>query len=155
MTSKVKGFNLAGLTSKVKGLNVHVFSQHKLYEDSRSFGQFGPLKGSYSQNSYIVREGDPVDEMLFIMRGDLLTVTTNGGRRGFFNSSNLKAGDFCGDELLTWALDPNLSSTLPLSTTTVRVITDVEAFSLKANDLKIVAYQFRRLHSKRFQHTFR
>ncbi|KAF5816816.1 putative potassium channel, voltage-dependent, EAG/ELK/ERG, rmlC-like jelly roll [Helianthus annuus] len=109
----------------------------------------------YTENSYIVREGDPVDEMLFIMRGDLLTVTTNGGRSGFFNSSNLKAGDFCGDELLTWALDPNLSSTLPLSTTTVRVITDVEAFSLKANDLKIVASQFRRLHSKRFQHTFR
>ncbi|KAL9992168.1 putative cyclic nucleotide-binding domain, Ion transport domain, rmlC-like jelly roll [Helianthus debilis subsp. tardiflorus] len=109
----------------------------------------------YTENSYIVREGDPVDEMLFIMRGDLLTVTTNGGRSGFFNSSNLKAGDFCGDELLTWALDPNLSSTLPLSTTTVRVITDVEAFSLKANDLKIVASQFRRLHSKHFQHTFR
>ncbi|KAF9616213.1 hypothetical protein IFM89_028989 [Coptis chinensis] len=36
-----------------------------------------------TEESYIVREGDPVDEMLFIMRGKLLTVTTNGGRTGF------------------------------------------------------------------------
>jgi cyclic nucleotide gated channel len=38
----------------------------------------------YTEESYIVREGDPVDEMLFIMRGKLLTITTNGGRTGFF-----------------------------------------------------------------------
>ncbi|KVH91106.1 Cyclic nucleotide-binding domain-containing protein [Cynara cardunculus var. scolymus] len=109
----------------------------------------------YTENSCIVREGDPVDEMLFIIRGELLTVTTNGGRTGFFNSTYLKGGDFCGDELLTWALDPNLSSSLPLSTRTVRPVTDVEAFALKADDLKFVASQFRRLHSKRLQHTFR
>ncbi|CAL5395912.1 unnamed protein product [Camellia sinensis] len=30
----------------------------------------------YTEESFIVREGDPVDEMLFIMRGKLLTVTT-------------------------------------------------------------------------------
>ncbi|PWA58283.1 cyclic nucleotide-gated ion channel 1 [Artemisia annua] len=109
----------------------------------------------YTENSYIVREGDPVDEMLFIMRGELVTTTTNGGRSDFFNSSNLKAGDFCGDELLTWALDPSLSSSFPLSTRTVRPITDVEAFSFKADDFKAVASQFRRLHSKRLRHTFR
>lgn len=109
----------------------------------------------YTENSYIVREGDPVDEMLFIMRGELLTTTTNGGRTGFFNSSKLTAGDFCGDELLTWALDPNQSSSLPLSTRTVKPVTDVEAFALKADDFKVVASQFKRLHSKRLQSTFR
>ncbi|KAL8195951.1 hypothetical protein R6Q57_024951 [Mikania cordata] len=109
----------------------------------------------YTENSCIVREGDPVDEMLFIMRGELLTMSTNGGRSGFFNSIYLKAGDFCGDELLTWALDPNLSSTLPISTTTVTPVTDVDAFALKADDLRFVSSQFRRLHSKQFQHTFR
>lgn len=109
----------------------------------------------YTENSCIVREGDPVDEMLFVMRGELLTVTTNGGSSGFFNSTYLKAGDFCGDELLTWALDPNMSSSLPISTRTVKPVTDVEAFALMAEDLKFVASQFRRLHSKRFQHTFR
>ncbi|CAI0412911.1 unnamed protein product [Linum tenue] len=109
----------------------------------------------YTEESYIVREGDPVDEMLFIMRGKLLTMTTNGGRTGFFNSEYLKAGDFCGEELLTWALDPHSSSNLPISTRTVRTITEVEAFALTAEDLKFVASQFRRLHSKQLRHTFR
>ncbi|KAL2490234.1 Cyclic nucleotide-gated ion channel 1 [Abeliophyllum distichum] len=109
----------------------------------------------YTEKSFIVREGDPVDEMLFIMRGNILTMTTNGGKTGFFNSDYLKAGDFCGEELLTWALDPNSSSSLPISTRTVQAIKDVEAFSLMADDLKGVASQFRRLHSKHIQHTFR
>ncbi|GKV31308.1 hypothetical protein SLEP1_g40009 [Rubroshorea leprosula] len=109
----------------------------------------------YTENSYIVREGDPVDEMLFIMRGKLLTTTTNGGRTGFFNSEYLKAGDFCGEELLTWALDPHSSSNLPTSTRTVAALAEVEAFALVADDLKFVACQFRRLHSKQLRHTFR
>ncbi|KAI6707762.1 hypothetical protein NL676_010724 [Syzygium grande] len=109
----------------------------------------------YTENSSIAREGDPVDEMLFIIRGRIVTMTTNGGRTGFFNSVYLKAGDFCGEELLTWALDPNSSSNLPTSTRTVEAITEVEAFAFTAYDLKSVASQFRRLHSKQLQHTFR
>lgn len=109
----------------------------------------------YTEKSHIVREGDPVDEMLFIMRGKLATMTTNGGRTGFFNASVLQAGDFCGEELLTWALDPNSSSNLPISTRTVESISEVEAFALMPDDLKLVASQFRRLHSKQLQHTFR
>lgn len=109
----------------------------------------------HTEESCIVREGDPVSEMLFIMRGKLLTVTTNGGRTGFFNSEYLKAGDFCGEELLTWALDPHSSSNLPISTRTVQTLSEVEAFALKADDLKFVASQFRRLHSKQIRHTFR
>lgn len=109
----------------------------------------------FTEDSYIVREGDPVDVMLFIMRGRLLTTTTNGGRTGFFNLEYLKAGDFCGEELLTWALDPHSSSNLPISTRTVQALVEVEAFALVADDLKLVASQFRRLHSKQLRHTFR
>lgn len=109
----------------------------------------------YTETSFIVREGDPVNEMLFIMRGSLLTMTTNGGRTNFFNSGSLKAGDFCGEELLTWALDPHSSSNLPISTSTVQTQTEVEAFALMSDDLKLVASQFRRLHSKQLRHTFR
>ncbi|KAL2497264.1 Cyclic nucleotide-gated ion channel 1 [Abeliophyllum distichum] len=32
----------------------------------------------YAKDSFIVREDDPVDEMLFIMRGKLLSMTSNG-----------------------------------------------------------------------------
>ncbi|KAI3929318.1 hypothetical protein MKX01_006554 [Papaver californicum] len=109
----------------------------------------------YTEDSYIVREGDPVGEMLFIMRGKLLSVTTNGGRTGFLNSDNLKEGDFCGEELLTWASDPNSNNNLPIFTRTVQALTEVEGFALMADHLKSVASQFRRLHSKQLRHTFR
>ncbi|KAF5451735.1 hypothetical protein F2P56_026815 [Juglans regia] len=110
----------------------------------------------YTDKSYIVREGDPVDEMLFIIRGNLATTTTNGGRTGFFNSADLNAGDFCGEELLTWALDPQTSAPkFPTSTRTVEAKTEVEAFALMAEDLKTVASQFRKLRSKELRHNFR
>ncbi|GMN57014.1 hypothetical protein TIFTF001_026125 [Ficus carica] len=109
----------------------------------------------FTESTYIVREGDPVDEMLFIIRGRLESITTDGGRTGFFNRSLLKEGDFCGEELLTWALDPKSGSNLPTSTRTVKALTEVEAFALIAEELKFVASQFRRLHSRQVQHTFR
>ncbi|KAG7985569.1 hypothetical protein I3843_03G032700 [Carya illinoinensis] len=108
-----------------------------------------------TQGTYFVREGDPVNEMLFIIRGQLESSTTNGGRFGFFNSITLRPGDFCGEELLTWALMHNSSVNLPSSTQTVRALTEVEAFALRAEDLKFVASQFKRLHSKKLQHAFR
>ena len=108
-----------------------------------------------TQGTYIVREGDPVAEMLFIIRGKLESSTTNGGRTGFFNSITLSPGDFCGEELLSWALLPKSTLNLPSSTRTVRALEEVEAFALRAEDLKFVANQFRRLHSKKLQHTFR
>lgn len=108
-----------------------------------------------TDGTYLVREGDPVNAMLFIIRGYLDSYTTDSGRVGFFNSCRLGPGDFCGEELLTWALDPNTSLILPSSTRTVKAVTDVEAFSLKAEDLKFVASQFRRLHSKQLRHKFR
>jgi cyclic nucleotide gated channel len=109
----------------------------------------------YTEGGCIVREGDPVNEMFFIMRGNLMSMTTNGGKTGFFNSDVLKGGDFCGDELLTWALDPNSTSSLPSSTRTVKPMSEVEGFALISEDLKFVATQFRRLHSKQLRHTFR
>ncbi|KAK6944271.1 Cyclic nucleotide-binding domain [Dillenia turbinata] len=108
-----------------------------------------------TEGTYIVREGDPVTEMLFIIRGRLESSTTNGGRTGFFNSIALRPGDFCGEELLAWALLPKNTPNLPSSTRTVRALVEVEAFALQAEDLKFVANQFRRLHSKKLQHTFR
>nr|XP_027083480.1 protein CNGC15b-like [Coffea arabica] len=103
----------------------------------------------------LVREGDPVNEMLFIIRGHLDSYTTGGGRTGFFNSCRLTPSDFCGEELLTWALDPRPSIILPSSTRTVTAITEVEAFALVSEDVKFVASQFRKLHSKQLRHTFR
>nr|CAB3498686.1 unnamed protein product [Digitaria exilis] len=108
-----------------------------------------------TEHIYIIREGDPVDQMFFIIRGSLESITTDGGRTGFYNRSLLEEGDFCGEELLTWALDPKAGVCLPSSTRTVRALSEVEAFALHADELKFVAGQFRRMHSKQVQHTFR
>lgn len=111
----------------------------------------------YTPDTCLVRELDPVNEMLFIIRGHLDSTTTNGGRTGFFNSCRIGPGDFCGEELLTWALDPctSTAATLPSSTRTVRAVTEVETFALVADDLRFVASQFRRLHSKLIRNKFR
>ncbi|CAM8971969.1 unnamed protein product [Rhodiola kirilowii] len=111
----------------------------------------------YTEKSIIIREGYPVEAMIFIMRGNLETMTTNGGITGFFNSVNLTKGDFCGEELLTWALDPDSTQNLPTSTRTVQVKaqSEVEAFAMLAEDLKTVASEYRHLHSEQLRHTFR
>lgn len=108
-----------------------------------------------TEGTYITREGDPVKVMLFIIRGKLESSTTDCGRTGFFNSIILKPGDFCGEELLTWALLPSSRDSYPSSTRTVKTITELEAFSLQADDIKCVASTFRMMHSKHLQHTFR
>ncbi|KAJ4850895.1 Cyclic nucleotide-gated ion channel 18 [Turnera subulata] len=108
-----------------------------------------------TEGTYLFQEGDPVNEMLFIIRGQLESSTTNGGRAGFFNCITLRPGEFCGEELLTWALMPQSTANLPTSTRTVKAISEVEAFALQADDLYFVAHQFKRLQSKKLQHAFR
>ncbi|KAJ8557659.1 hypothetical protein K7X08_003284 [Anisodus acutangulus] len=107
-----------------------------------------------TQRTCVVREGDPVNEMLFIIRGNLDSYTTNGGRTGFFNTFRIGPGDFCGEELLTWALNPCPSVILPSSTRTVKAVSEVESFALVTEDIKFVEAQFWRLHSKHLRHKF-
>ena len=90
------------------------------------------------KNSYIVRKGDLIDELLFIVRGRLDSMSTNGRRTGFFNIIELNAGHFFGVELLPWALKaPQSFLFQPISTRTVEAITDVEAAPLTAHDLSL------------------
>ncbi|GMG98809.1 hypothetical protein Nepgr_000649 [Nepenthes gracilis] len=104
---------------------------------------------------HLVHEEDQVNEMLFILRGHLYSYTTYGGRIGFFNSLILGPNDMCGEELLTWALDTRHLDVLPLSTRTVKAISDVEGFTLGAEDLKFISLQFRRMHSRELKHKLR
>ncbi|XP_059429852.1 protein CNGC15b-like [Corylus avellana] len=108
-----------------------------------------------TEGTFLVREGDPVNEMVFILRGHLDSYTTGGGRTGFFNSCHSGPGDFYGEELVTWALDARSTSILPSSTRTIKAITQMEAFAIGAQDLKFVASQYRKLRSKQLRHKFR
>jgi cyclic nucleotide gated channel len=109
----------------------------------------------FTPGTNVMEEGDRVSEMLFIVWGQLKSVTKSGGKVGSVTVGKLKPGLFCGEELLPWALDPKSGEILPYSASTVTAETEVEAFALKAEDLKFVATRFRRLHSKQLQHTFR
>ncbi|XP_042401218.1 cyclic nucleotide-gated ion channel 17-like [Zingiber officinale] len=107
-----------------------------------------------------VRAGDPVTEMLFVIRGKLRSSAAGGrgGRSGHHGSTILGPGDFCGEELLPWALHPAPSQSpcrLPVSARTVTVAVQAEGFALRAEDLRFVASQFRRMHSQRLQHALR
>ncbi|KAL8140608.1 hypothetical protein V2J09_006629 [Rumex salicifolius] len=110
----------------------------------------------YSQGSSLVSEGELVQEMLFIMRGRLESYTTDGGRSGFLDTCFIGPGDFCGEELLTSALqDPSSNLILPCSTRTVRAITEVEALALTVDDMKMVSSQFRRIRSREIRKTLK
>ncbi|KAI3508852.1 hypothetical protein L1887_23872 [Cichorium endivia] len=91
----------------------------------------------YTNNSYIIREGDRVDEMLFIIRGQLESATTNR----FFINDFLRERDFCGDELLIWAFDAEFDANLPSSTRTLKALRDVEAFALPTDELNCCSLQ--------------
>ncbi|GAB2275069.1 hypothetical protein Dimus_009838 [Dionaea muscipula] len=110
-----------------------------------------------TRGMYLLHEGDQMNEMVIIIRGHLYSYTTDGGRTGFFNSSTLGPNDLCGEELLTWALDARHSQLdiLPSSTRTVKAISDMEGFSLGAEDLRFIALQFRRMHSRELRHKLR
>ncbi|XP_010031973.2 protein CNGC15b [Eucalyptus grandis] len=107
-----------------------------------------------TQDMFLICQGDPIRDMFFIIRGHLDSWTTDGSQNGL-NSCRLGPSDFCGEELLTWALDLRPNIVLPSSTRTVKAVKEVEAFSLAAEDLKFVATQFRSLHSRELRHKFR
>ena len=87
------------------------------------------------KNTCILCEREPIEEMIFIKRGNLKAVGQNG-------STNLNDGDFFGEELVTWALGPSSSShNLPISTKTMTTTSYVEAYALTANDLMFIAPQ--------------
>ncbi|XP_031251291.1 cyclic nucleotide-gated ion channel 1-like [Pistacia vera] len=92
----------------------------------------------YGDRTLIVREGEPISEILFVLRGEIWTYTSS---RGMDNSNNnktdyVKEGGYFGKELVDWVKDP--SSNFPISTRNVLVVKQVEAFVLTAYDLKHV-----------------
>ncbi|KAL9257631.1 CNGC15c-like protein [Drosera capensis] len=109
----------------------------------------------YTQGMYLLYEGDRVHEMLFIIRGHIYSYTTDGGRTGFFNSSVLGPKDMCGEELLMWVLDKRQVDVLPSSTRTLKALSDIEGFSIGAEDLRFIGLQFKRMQSREVRHKLR
>lgn len=104
----------------------------------------------YIERSFIVQEGEPLDEMVFIIQGKVMIYSKRDseGADGSSGSGWLTKGDFYGEDLLDWALRNPTSTTVPISTKTIRAHTKVEAFVLMADDLKTVVSKFWWLFSR-------
>lgn len=101
---------------------------------------------TYTEDSYIIREGEPLEKMLFITQGTAWSYPTSNTNHGstidYSIIKCLEKGDFYGNELLSWALKFGLSSEFPISTRVVKSQTKVEAFAIRAKDLKRVVHEF-------------
>ena len=96
----------------------------------------------YNEQSYIVKEGDPIDAVFLITDGIAWAYPSSNNGEGK-HAERLEKGHFFGEELLEllWnsssvdVYNHNLSK-LPISSKTLKTHTKVEAFALMAYDLK-------------------
>ncbi|KAK1550309.1 hypothetical protein Q3G72_017027 [Acer saccharum] len=98
----------------------------------------------YDERTRIVREGDPINGMLFVLHGKLWNFSsaassTNNVPPHDWRKEFLKDGHFWGEEIVNWVQYESSSSSSSnklISQTTIQALTKVEAFVLRADDLK-------------------
>ncbi|KAL5202969.1 hypothetical protein ABZP36_013921 [Zizania latifolia] len=95
----------------------------------------------FPKGETIVREGDPVQRMLFIVRGHL--ECRQEMRNGATSCCTLGPGNFSSDELLSWCMRRPFMERLPASSSTLVTMESTEAFGLEAADVKYVTQHFR------------
>ncbi|KAK4491993.1 hypothetical protein RD792_002779 [Penstemon davidsonii] len=95
----------------------------------------------FTKGETISREGDPVQRMLFIVRGHLQSSQVL--RDGVKSCCMLGPGNFSGDELLSWCLRRPFVERLPPSSSSLVTLETTEAFGLEAEDVKYVTQHFR------------
>ncbi|KAJ9153643.1 hypothetical protein P3X46_027062 [Hevea brasiliensis] len=95
----------------------------------------------FTMGETITREGDPVQRMLFVVRGHLQSSQVL--RDGVKSCCMLGPGNFSGDELLSWCLRRPFIERLPPSSSTLVTLETTEAFGLEAEDVKYVTQHFR------------
>ncbi|XP_024024894.1 cyclic nucleotide-gated ion channel 4 [Morus notabilis] len=95
----------------------------------------------FTKGETITREGDPVQRMLFVVRGHLQSSQVL--RDGLKSCCMLGPGNFSGDELLSWCLRRPFIERLPPSSSTLVTLETTEAFGLEAEDVKYVTQHFR------------
>ncbi|KAK9689015.1 hypothetical protein RND81_09G028400 [Saponaria officinalis] len=95
----------------------------------------------FTKGETITKEGDPVQRMLFVVRGHLQS--SQFLRDGVKSCCMLGPGNFSGDELLSWCLRRPFIERLPPSSSTLVTLETTEAFGLEAEDVKYVTQHFR------------
>ncbi|GAB2299258.1 Cyclic nucleotide-gated ion channel 2 [Dionaea muscipula] len=108
----------------------------------------------YSKDEKIMREGDPVQRMIFIVRGRIKRGQSLS--KGVVATSIVEPGGFLGDELLSWCLRRPFLHRLPASSATFMCLESTEAFGLDAYDLRYITEHFRyKFANERLKRTLR
>ncbi|XP_042503000.1 cyclic nucleotide-gated ion channel 2-like [Macadamia integrifolia] len=108
----------------------------------------------FSEDEKIIREGDPVQRMVFVMRGQLQS--SQKLSKGMVSTCKLGPGSFLGDELLSWCLRRPFIDRLPASSATFVCVEATEAFGLDAHHLRFITEHFRyRFANERLKRTAR
>ncbi|WOH00035.1 hypothetical protein DCAR_0519391 [Daucus carota subsp. sativus] len=95
----------------------------------------------FPEGEIVIKEGDPVQRILFIVRGHLQCNQTV--RSGVNSCCILGPGNYSGDELLSWCMRKPFIEILPPSLSSVITLEATEAFGLEAEDVKYVTQHFR------------
>ncbi|KAL4184405.1 hypothetical protein AMTRI_Chr10g225400 [Amborella trichopoda] len=95
----------------------------------------------FSKEEKIITEGDPVQRMVFIVKGHLKR--SQKLSKGMTATCTLGPGNFLGDELFSWCLRRPFVDRLPPSSATFVSLEPTEAFALEAPDLKYITEHFR------------
>lgn len=102
----------------------------------------------------IIREGDPVQRIVFIVRGRVKSYQNLS--KGVVATSILEPGGFLGDELLSWCLRRPFIERLPASSATFTCVESTEAFGLDGNHLRYITDHFRyKFNNERLKRTAR
>ncbi|CAN6322538.1 unnamed protein product [Urochloa humidicola] len=108
----------------------------------------------FSTGEKVIREGDPVQRMVFILQGKLRS--TQPLTKGVVATCMLGAGNFLGDELLSWCLRRPFVDRLPASSATFECVEPAQAFCLDAPDLRFITEHFRyKFANEKLKHTAR
>ncbi|XP_050228940.1 cyclic nucleotide-gated ion channel 2-like [Mercurialis annua] len=95
----------------------------------------------FCKGEKIIREGDPVQRMYFIVRGRVKR--SQSLSKGMTGTSLIEPGEFLGDELLSWSLRRPFRDRLPSSSATFVCQDSTEAFGLDAKHLRYITDHFR------------
>ncbi|KAF5958734.1 hypothetical protein HYC85_005959 [Camellia sinensis] len=95
----------------------------------------------FSKDEKIIREGDPVQRIVFIVHGHVKS--SQNLSKGIVATSILEPGGFLGDELLSWCLRRPFMDRLPASSATFTCLESTEAFGLDANHIRYITDHFR------------
>ncbi|KAG2711046.1 hypothetical protein I3843_04G053200 [Carya illinoinensis] len=95
----------------------------------------------FARDEKIIREGDPVLRIMFIVRGRVKR--SQNLSKGVVATSTLEPGGFLGDELLSYCLRRPFIDRLPASSATFICVESTEAFGLDAVHLRYITDHFR------------